>query len=150
MVEQAEMNESPERAGEPAGDGDAADPDTLKEQIIEALKNVVDPELGINIVDLGLVYGLDIQGNSVHITYTLTTMGCPIGPLIEPEMRQQPLWASSEHTGKGPLRPGSAPLHNFYFADGILSKGGHRCPNSPILTCWSRRAGWRSALMIRT
>src|SRR6266508_1361162 len=88
MVEQAEMNESPERAGEPAGDGDAADPDTLKEQIIEALKNVVDPELGINIVDLGLVYGLDIQENSVHITYTLTTMGCPIGPLIEAEMKQ--------------------------------------------------------------
>ncbi|SRR6266508_1861517 len=88
MVEQPEMNESPERAGEPSGDGAAADPDTLKEQIIEALKNVVDPELGINIVDLGLVYGLDIQGNSVHITYTLTTMGCPIGPLIEAEMKQ--------------------------------------------------------------
>jgi metal-sulfur cluster biosynthetic enzyme len=73
---------------DPSGDGAVPDPDTLKGQIIEALKNVVDPELGINIVDLGLVYGLDIQGNSVHITYTLTTMGCPIGPLIEAEMKQ--------------------------------------------------------------
>jgi metal-sulfur cluster biosynthetic enzyme len=60
----------------------------LREQILEALKNVHDPELGINIVDLGLVYGVEVQGDTVHVTYTLTTMGCPIGPLIEAEMRQ--------------------------------------------------------------
>jgi metal-sulfur cluster biosynthetic enzyme len=65
-----------------------ADTDSLKEQILEALKNVHDPELGINIVDLGLVYGVEIKGDAVHVTYTLTTMGCPIGPLIEAEMRQ--------------------------------------------------------------
>ena len=88
MSEQPEMNESGERAWEASGNGAAADPEPLKEQIVAALKNVVDPELGINIVDLGLVYELDIQGNSVHITYTLTTMGCPIGPLIEAEMKQ--------------------------------------------------------------
>jgi metal-sulfur cluster biosynthetic enzyme len=61
---------------------------SLHDQIIEALKNVYDPELGINIVDLGLVYGVDLQGETVHITYTLTTMGCPIGPLIEAEIKQ--------------------------------------------------------------
>ncbi|HEY3210839.1 MAG TPA: metal-sulfur cluster assembly factor [Actinomycetota bacterium] len=88
MSEQPQIDESGERVLDPSGDGAVPDPDTLKGQIIEALKNVVDPELGINIVDLGLVYGLDIQGNSVHITYTLTTMGCPIGPLIEAEMKQ--------------------------------------------------------------
>jgi metal-sulfur cluster biosynthetic enzyme len=60
----------------------------LKEQVLEVLKNVEDPELGINIVDLGLVYGVEFEGDVVHITYTLTTMGCPIGPLIEAEMRQ--------------------------------------------------------------
>jgi metal-sulfur cluster biosynthetic enzyme len=70
-------------------DGSAStDTDALKERILEALKNVHDPELGINIVDLGLVYGVEIEGESVHVTYSLTTMGCPIGPLIEAEMRQ--------------------------------------------------------------
>lgn len=68
--------------------GVSTDPDTLKEQVLDALRNVVDPELGINIVDLGLVYGLELQGDAVHITYTLTTMGCPIGPMIEAEMKQ--------------------------------------------------------------
>ena len=58
-----------------------------KEGVLEALKSVFDPELGINIVDLGLVYGVDIDDGTVHITYTLTTMGCPIGPMIEAEMK---------------------------------------------------------------
>jgi metal-sulfur cluster biosynthetic enzyme len=88
MSEQPEMQESPEGAWEPSGNGPAGDPETLKEQIIEALKNVVDPELGINIVDLGLVYDVSIDGDAVHITYTLTTMGCPIGPLIEAQMQE--------------------------------------------------------------
>ncbi len=57
-------------------------------QVLEALKEVLDPELGINIVDLGLVYDVRIDGDTVHITYTLTTMGCPIGPLIEAQMQQ--------------------------------------------------------------
>src|SRR6266480_1790479 len=60
----------------------------LRNRVREALRNVHDPELGINIVDLGLVYGVDISDNTVHVTYTLTTMGCPIGPLIEAEIRQ--------------------------------------------------------------
>ena len=66
------------------GDGGAPD----KDAVIEALKNVYDPELGINIVDLGLVYDVqtDAQGG-VDIQYSLTTMGCPIGPLIEDQMR---------------------------------------------------------------
>ena len=60
-----------------------------RDAILEALRNVYDPELGINIVDLGLVYEVqvDAQGG-VDITYSLTTMGCPIGPMIEDQMRQ--------------------------------------------------------------
>jgi metal-sulfur cluster biosynthetic enzyme len=71
-----------ERADGPGSDGD------LKEPVLEALKNVVDPELGINIVDLGLVYEVDVDHEGgVDIRYTLTTMGCPIGPMIEDQMR---------------------------------------------------------------
>ena len=52
------------------------------------MKNVVDPELGINIVDLGLVYDVQVDAHGdVDIKYSLTTMGCPIGPLIEDQMR---------------------------------------------------------------
>jgi metal-sulfur cluster biosynthetic enzyme len=67
--------------------GDGPRPVT-EDQILEALKQVVDPELGINIVDLGLVYEVEItEEGRVHVEYTLTTMGCPIGPLIEQQMQ---------------------------------------------------------------
>ena len=59
-----------------------------EEAVREALKQVVDPELGINIIDLGLVYDVEIsQEGAISIEYTLTTMGCPIGPLIEHQMQ---------------------------------------------------------------
>ncbi len=53
-------------------------------EIVEALKNVEDPELGMNIVDLGLVYGLDTDQDTghVHVDLTLTSPGCPLGPEI--------------------------------------------------------------------
>ena len=54
----------------------------------EQLKQCYDPEIPVNIVDLGLVYEVRIGGDTVHITYTLTTMGCPIGPLIEAQMHE--------------------------------------------------------------
>jgi metal-sulfur cluster biosynthetic enzyme len=54
------------------------------EDLTEALKDVVDPELGINVVDLGLVYGLHIEeDNSVTIDMTLTSAACPLTDVIE-------------------------------------------------------------------
>jgi metal-sulfur cluster biosynthetic enzyme len=77
-----EAGPSPETNGSPEGEG------LSRERVLEALKNVNDPELGINIVDLGLVYEVRIEDDTVHIEYTLTTMGCPIGPMIEAQMEQ--------------------------------------------------------------
>lgn len=51
----------------------------LQNKIIEALKSVYDPELSINVVDLGLIYNVQIlEGNDVTVTMTLTTPGCPL------------------------------------------------------------------------
>ena len=83
-----------------------------EEQVLEALKSVVDPELGINIVDLGLVYEVAVgEGGDVDIQYTLTTMGCPIGPLIEDQMRAflAPLDGIGEVRPEMVLRPAWSP-----------------------------------------
>ena len=54
------------------------------EEIIEALKDVIDPELGINIVDLGLVYGIGVnEDNSIKLNMTLTSAACPLTDVIE-------------------------------------------------------------------
>jgi metal-sulfur cluster biosynthetic enzyme len=55
----------------------------LKEKILEQLEQVNDPELNMDIVNLGLVYGIDIDDhNNVKITMTLTAMGCPLSSVI--------------------------------------------------------------------
>lgn len=54
------------------------------EEIIEALKDVIDPELGINIVDLGLVYGISVsEDNAIVLDMTLTSAACPLTDVIE-------------------------------------------------------------------
>jgi metal-sulfur cluster biosynthetic enzyme len=57
-----------------------------EEDITEALSNVIDPELGLDFVELGLVYDVAIDGGKVDITFTLTTPACPIGPQVSEQM----------------------------------------------------------------
>jgi metal-sulfur cluster biosynthetic enzyme len=59
-----------------------------REDIFEALRVVEDPELGMDIVELGLLYDAEIEGPKVHVTYSLTSMGCPVGPMIEQQIRE--------------------------------------------------------------
>ncbi|MDI3317871.1 MAG: metal-sulfur cluster assembly factor [Bacillota bacterium] len=74
-----------EDRGQPAP---AADPG-LEPRLWEALREVFDPELGYNVVDLGLIYGLEVEGGRVRVVMTMTTPGCPAGDMLEEGVRQR-------------------------------------------------------------
>src|SRR6266436_3727845 len=65
-----------------------ATPTPEVDDVMEALENVIDPELGLDFVELGLVYEIEVEGGDVHITFTLTTPGCPIGPQVTEQMKE--------------------------------------------------------------
>ena len=58
------------------------------EEVEAALTNVIDPELGLDFVELGLIYGIEIEGGDVHVTFTLTSPGCPIGPQVSEQIEE--------------------------------------------------------------
>lgn len=58
------------------------------EDVEAALANVIDPELGLDFVELGLIYGIEISDGHVQVTYSLTTPGCPIGPQVESQIEE--------------------------------------------------------------
>ena len=59
-----------------------------KEDVFEALRAVEDPELGMDIVELGLLYDVEVDGPKVKVIHTLTSMGCPVGPMIQENVDQ--------------------------------------------------------------
>ena len=59
-----------------------------KEQVVDALRAVEDPELGMDIVELGLLYDVEVEGPKVKVIHTLTSMGCPVGPMIQENIDQ--------------------------------------------------------------
>jgi metal-sulfur cluster biosynthetic enzyme len=58
------------------------------EDVQDALTNVIDPELGLDFMELGLVYQVEVEGGEVFITFTLTSPGCPIGPQVTEQMEE--------------------------------------------------------------
>ncbi len=70
------------------GDG-SGQPGPTEEKILEALHQVDDPEVGVNIVDLGLIYGLDIKDRNVDIRMTMTTPACPLSEQIRAEVDER-------------------------------------------------------------
>jgi metal-sulfur cluster biosynthetic enzyme len=59
-----------------------------KDQVVDALRAVEDPELGMDIVELGLLYDVEVEGPKVKVIHTLTSMGCPVGPMIQENIDQ--------------------------------------------------------------
>ncbi len=58
------------------------------DEVTDALREVIDPELGLDFVELGLIYDVDVDGPTVRVTYTLTSPGCPIGPQVSEQIEE--------------------------------------------------------------
>ena len=70
------------------------------DDINDALRDVIDPELGLDFVELGLIYDVEIEGGTVKITYSLTTPACPIGPHVSEQIDE----LVTEFATSGPVK----------------------------------------------
>jgi len=60
-----------------------------EKQVMDAMRECIDPEIGLNIVEMGLIYGVELKGDRVKIRMTLTTPMCPIGPMFRDDVREK-------------------------------------------------------------
>jgi metal-sulfur cluster biosynthetic enzyme len=58
------------------------------DDVEDALTNVIDPELGLDFLELGLIYEIEIEGPEIFVTFTLTSAGCPIGPQVADQIKE--------------------------------------------------------------
>jgi metal-sulfur cluster biosynthetic enzyme len=58
------------------------------DNVTEALRDVIDPELGLDFVELGLIYDVEVDNGTVRVTFTLTSPGCPIGPQVSEQIEE--------------------------------------------------------------
>lgn len=58
------------------------------DEVTDALRDVIDPELGLDFVELGLIYEVEVDGGNVRVTYSLTSPGCPIGPQVSEQIEE--------------------------------------------------------------
>ena len=77
------------RSSAPNASSGSAEPDVTEDQVRAVLRKVKDPDLNLNIVDLGLIYGVRVDGPKVNVDITLTSPGCPSGPEIMGSAEQQ-------------------------------------------------------------
>lgn len=61
---------------------------TVEDKIREALKEVIDPELGVSIVDMGLIYDVRFKNGEAIVEMTLTSPGCPLAPIIDKKVKE--------------------------------------------------------------